>query len=356
MQQQERIAAVVNLGFTERQARFLVLVMRHSGVCLLRQYTAFAGIVHGQKTRNFFGKLVSHRFATAHACRHNRGRIYHVQHKALYRAIGETDSRLRRPLSADRIVHGLATLDALLAHPDVEWLVTAEDKAQRLSAAGTSFPDRQPIGIAPDGRVVLLYVATEPYTSRFIVFLQRRHELLRRLPTWTLRVVVPATPVGLDAAYVRAGNKELTHELNPKDLGRLRWYFERRRTGIPDVKSADWTEFFRARRAFGASRFEVLYRRWLTDGESVLQIVASPAVGDAISAGRAMIDSLVLPYSFQHLSLLVTDRVRPVMGAEEGEMAASSPRPHSASPSRLAGSVSAPVAETAPPTREASVQ
>lgn len=216
MKPQDRIDAIARLGFTERQARFLVLVMQHSGVCLLRQYTAFAGIVQGQKTRNFFAKLVSRRFATAHGCRHNRGRIYHVQHKALYRAIGETDSRLRRPLSADRIVNGLATLDALLAHPDIEWLVTAEDKAHRLSADVTSFPDRQPIGIAPDGRLVVLYVATEPYSSRFVAFLQHRHELLRRLPTWTLRIVVPATPVGLDAAYVIAVNKELTQGLNPK--------------------------------------------------------------------------------------------------------------------------------------------
>jgi hypothetical protein len=46
MESHEGIAAVVNLGFTERQARFLVLVMQHSGVCLLRQYSAFAGIVH----------------------------------------------------------------------------------------------------------------------------------------------------------------------------------------------------------------------------------------------------------------------------------------------------------------------
>ena len=58
MTAQERIDAVARLGFTERQARFLVLVMQHSGVCLLRQYTAFAGIVHGQKTRNFFAKLI----------------------------------------------------------------------------------------------------------------------------------------------------------------------------------------------------------------------------------------------------------------------------------------------------------
>jgi len=356
MQSQDRIAAVVGLGFTERQARFLVLVMQHSGVCLLRQYTGFAGIVHGQKTRNFFAKLVSRRFANSHGCRHNRGRIYHVQHKALYRAIGETDSRLRRPLSADRIVNGLATLDALLAHPGVEWLVTAADKAQRMCVAVASLQDRQPIGLGPDGRVVLLCVATEPCTGRFVAFLRRRHELLRRLPTWTLRIVAPAAPVGLDAAYVRAANKELTHELKPKLVDALRRYFERRRTGVPDVKSTDWTEFSRARRAFGASRFELVYRRWLTDGDSALEIVSSPVIGDAIKAGTGTIDSLVLSYRYQHLSLLVTDRVQPVKGAEEGEMTASSPRPHSRGPANLGASVTARVADTTPPTCEAPVQ
>lgn len=234
--------------------------------------------------------------------------------------------------------------------------MTPEDEAQRLSIAVTSFHDRHPIGVAPDGRVVLLYVATEPYTSRFVGFLQRRHELLRRLPTWTLRIVVPATPVGLEAAYVRAANRELTHELNPKHLDRLRWYFERRRAGVPDANSADWTEFSRARRAFGASRFELLYRRWLTDGDSALEIVSSPALGNAIKTGAATIDSLVLPYRYQHLSLLVTDRVRPVAGAEEGEMTASSPRPHSPGPSNLDALITARVAETAQPTCEASVQ
>ena len=68
MTAEDRVKAVVEFGFTERQARFLVTVMLHSGVCLLRQYTAFAGIVHGQKTRKFFDKLVSRKFATAYPC------------------------------------------------------------------------------------------------------------------------------------------------------------------------------------------------------------------------------------------------------------------------------------------------
>jgi hypothetical protein len=87
MTNQDRVKAVVEFGFTERQARFLVTVMLHSGACLLRQYTTFAGIVHGQKTRKFFRKLVTRGYATAYACRHNRGRVYHIHHKALYRAM-----------------------------------------------------------------------------------------------------------------------------------------------------------------------------------------------------------------------------------------------------------------------------
>jgi hypothetical protein len=113
----DRVEAVAAFGFTARQARFLVTVMRHAGVCLPRQYATFAGIVHGQKTRAFFAKLVNARYASAYRCRHNRGRIYQVHHKALYRAIGHTDSRHRRPLSPARVVRGLMLLDAVLADP-----------------------------------------------------------------------------------------------------------------------------------------------------------------------------------------------------------------------------------------------
>ena len=52
------VQTIAKRGFTDRQARFLVLVARHSGVCVMRQYSTFAGIVFGQKTRKFFAKLV----------------------------------------------------------------------------------------------------------------------------------------------------------------------------------------------------------------------------------------------------------------------------------------------------------
>src|ERR1043166_7242622 len=91
------IQTIAKRGFTERQARFLVLVARHSGVCVMRQYSAFAGIVFGQKTRKFLVSVVRARLVSTYACAHGGGRVYHVRHRAIYEAIGEPDSRLRRP-------------------------------------------------------------------------------------------------------------------------------------------------------------------------------------------------------------------------------------------------------------------
>ncbi|MGE3341855.1 MAG: hypothetical protein AB7L71_00350 [Vicinamibacterales bacterium] len=54
-----RVTRVMALGFTDRQARFLVTVMLHGGVCIQRQYCTSAGLVHGDKTRAFFRDLVT---------------------------------------------------------------------------------------------------------------------------------------------------------------------------------------------------------------------------------------------------------------------------------------------------------
>ena len=61
----ERLKAVMEFGFTEPQARFLVHVLIFSGVFIERQYRAFTGIKHGQKTKDFLTKLVNRGYATA---------------------------------------------------------------------------------------------------------------------------------------------------------------------------------------------------------------------------------------------------------------------------------------------------
>lgn len=97
MNLEQAVHTITKRGFTDRQARFLILVARHSGVCVMRQYSSFAGIVFGQKTRKFFTNLVRLGLVSTYDCAHNRGRVFHVCHRATYEAIGEPDSRRRRP-------------------------------------------------------------------------------------------------------------------------------------------------------------------------------------------------------------------------------------------------------------------
>src|SRR5688500_15447674 len=212
MTQDERIRAVGDCGLTERQARFLVLVMRHGGVCIPRQYAGFAGIANGgQRCNAFFDKLVRRGYVHEIQCVHNRARVYHVHHKPLYFLIGEASSRYRRPVSSRVAVERLMLLDAVLAVGEVEWLTNAAEKAAYLEAlkakttndrpqqstrdegrARTSSPSSAlPIAVAADGHTLLLYLASEPTTETFRTFLQTHAELLRVAPTWTIRIVFP---------------------------------------------------------------------------------------------------------------------------------------------------------------------
>lgn len=325
----DAVQAIASKGFTERQARFLVLVMRHSGVCVMRQYAAFAGLVFGQKTRHFFDKLVTRDYASTYNCSHNRARIFHVHHRALYEAIGEPDSRLRRPPAVPRALERLMLLDAVLVNPEVVWLSTPEEKAAHLTtltgvsreelphvvvataAAGAEpqarfFPDRLPVGIHPEGRVVLVYLVSDPLHEDLRGFLQRHAAMLSRVPTWTVRIVLPPH-LGRSADHWRqVAWNQLATPLREPVLGELRWYFERLR----DVRSeflahAADARFERARRAFQPARFHVMYRAWLQDGEAVLTVAASAATSNALTSGAAKIETLVLSHAYSHLSPLV---------------------------------------------------
>jgi hypothetical protein len=124
-----RVAAVSAFGFTERQARFLVTVMVHSGVFLERQYCSFASISHGQKSHDFVARLCEGRFATAIAPgRLHQGRLFHVDYKPMYEAIGEPDNRHRKTVSLGRMIERLMILDGVLADRNYTWLGTERDK------------------------------------------------------------------------------------------------------------------------------------------------------------------------------------------------------------------------------------
>lgn len=165
-------------------------------------------------------------------------------------------------------------LDAVISHPDLDWLATATDKVDYFSseassdmsrwpqqtAAGTRryFPDHLPIGVSPTRRVVVVFLATTPVTDDLKAFVRRHAGLLETLPGWTVRLVMP-----------------------PRDSA---------------VRSS----------------LEAAVRDQLANAES-------PTTRDALTSGAGRIESEVLPLSYRHLSPL-TSLVRPrVKGVEKGE-------------------------------------
>jgi hypothetical protein len=117
---EERVTAIARLGFTERQARFLVHVMLFGGVCLPRQYARSAGTAYGHNVTDFFAKLVAGGHASACQCVHNRGRVYHLHGRRLYDAIGDPAHPHRRRVPARQAIEHLMRLDAVLADPKLD--------------------------------------------------------------------------------------------------------------------------------------------------------------------------------------------------------------------------------------------
>ena len=323
MNLEQAVQTIAKRGFTDRQARFLVLVARHSGVCVMRQYSSFAGIVFGQKTRKFFANLVRLGFVSTYDCAHNRGRVYHVRHRAIYEAIGEPDSRLRRPPGVPRALERLMLLDAILENPESVWMSSRTEKVDYFASRGIS--SRRLLRIGPSVRAISDGFATSriacrsasihPATSssftcmptrlrdEFRDFFQRHAPLLERLPAWTIRIVVPPHLADVPGRLQKTAWAQLASPLSELLLTELRWYFDRRRRRPGWLSDpADRRRFERCERAFATDRYTVLYRCWREDGERVLATASSPVVGKAMESGAGKIEPLVLPHAYSHLA------------------------------------------------------
>lgn len=350
MTSDERLKAVADFGFTERQARFMVTVMLNGGVCVPRQYAEFVGTAYGQNVNAFFDKLVDQEFAVECSCVHNRGRVYQLRYQPLYRAVAEPNSPNRKPIAAADVVERLMLLDAIVRQPDLVWLSTVANKVAFFTVASSCaserlphksvgagandrvqlFPDALPIGIQGSGRPVFIFVVNTCNTDDLTAFLQRHADLLASLPGWTLRLVLPRHLGMVRASFEAAVRDELASPLSAVALTELRWYFEQRRERKSVRDSADADRFRRTARAFAGARWRILFRRWLSDGDPALNVATSPALRDALACGNGMLECEVLRHSYRHLSPLdglVRARVR---GVERGERALGRSQPPSA--------------------------
>jgi hypothetical protein len=344
----ERAEALAAFGFTDRQARFLVQVLLHAGVFVERQYCEYAGIAHGQKAADFLARLVARRYATAIPTGPlHRGRLFHVQYKPLWTAVGEPDSRFRKPATLGRLIERVMLLDAVLGDSTFVWLGPSRDKLRHFAASlgdrvrpdelprlafGSgaaktvrAFPDKLPIGIQPYAPPhVLLYLVTNHSPLDFRAFLLRHTTLLGGLREWTLRLLVPRPLARVAPLYEQAAHEHLATRLSPSAAEELAWFFRERQrrarqASEPQAASAatastlDSTSppagadgrFRDDTKAFGAPRFAALYRAWLAEGDPILWVARSVAVPDAVERGEGHVETVVLSRQYLHLSPLV---------------------------------------------------
>ena len=104
-------------------------VMLHSGVCMIRQYCAFAHMVYGQTATRFLRQARRETdWPRPTTCAHKRARIFHIHRRELYAAIGEPHSRFRKPTP---IGAGYRAADAArcgAGSRDLTWLASERDK------------------------------------------------------------------------------------------------------------------------------------------------------------------------------------------------------------------------------------
>ncbi len=319
---EERVDAVESFGFTRRQAGFLTTLMLHSGACMGRHYCTYGGIAYGQKMHDFFARLLAKRMATVRPCGHNRALIYHVHHRPLYEAIGDADNRNRKPMALARAIERLMVLDAVLEDRQLTWLGTEHDKVNYFTLSrpvpreelpavtyrgdGAStvryFVDKLPVGVSAGERTtVFLYLLTRPSPIEFRAFLEHHADLLRALPAWSIRLLIPQHLTKSSGIYTTAFLEQVAMPLRPETRDELQWYLDSRRAGL-GTRDA---RFRRAAEAFAAPRFQALHRVWRERGDRVVQATVSPALADAVARRVGQLDCRVLTHRYRHLSPLL---------------------------------------------------
>jgi hypothetical protein len=289
----ERIQAIQAFGCSARQARFLALVALHGGYCVRRQYLTSTGTRNGKNAQRFLDQLVVRQVAARCRYRADRGYVYRLQHRALYRALGLDQNRNRRPAAPALIARKLMLLDVVLSEPNADWIATESEKVAlfttRFGVAANDLPratliaegadphttrrfqDKLPIAVVGQPPVAhFVYLTVDGSVSGFERFLHTHGRLLGALPTWVVVVAhLPQVgPTAIEEAFRRfAGDDPVVAATRIGDLER---YFVARRAvernEFTQLSIAELQTFRSTRLAFAEPRIEVLFARWIASG------------------------------------------------------------------------------------------
>jgi hypothetical protein len=316
----DRVRAVQGFGCSPRQARFLALVALHGGYYVRRQYLTATGTKNGKNAQRFLDQLVTQQVSARCRYRADRGYVYRLQHRRVYRALGLDQNRHRRPAAPALIARRLMLLDVVLSEPHAKWLATEVEKVtlftERFGVAlddlprGTlvaegadpqttrRFKDKRPIALVGDPPIAhFVYVTVDGSVAAFDRFLQTHGRLLSALPAWVVLVAHPphVNPTPLEETFGRFVGNDLT--LSAARLQDLERYFVARRAierhEFGQLSIADLQRFRATRLAFAEARIEALFSRWVASGAPRLDpaLIARP-----LPPGRLVLRALAHTY------------------------------------------------------------
>jgi hypothetical protein len=322
----DRVRALTSLHLTPRQTRFVALVALHSGYCLRRQYLTFAGLQYGKSVREFLDGLVTRGLASRFAYRRDRGYLYHLSARSLYRAIDQEENRNRRHTSPALIARKLMVFDYVLGHHEREWYATEQDKVALFTArfgvsvedlphrvytatdavAGSTtryFIHKLPIYLEGEPPVVhFVHLVTDETGRGFEQFLIDHARLFSRLPAWAVDAIGVGPMDGLSAC------QKVFHAFlaapagpTPGDLADVQWFFETRRLvdagQLGGLSVADLNRFRDARSKFNAPAIAGLYAQWLVEGDRALRRPATDGSSIAARPGRLVMEHMAGQYA-----------------------------------------------------------
>ncbi len=213
---ESQLANLRAFGYTQAEARFLYLVVTHSGYFTVRQFLDFSHARSGKRNARFVEKL----FGLGHVSAQRymrRSLVYHVRSRQLYEAIGKPHLRNRREHELDYIKTRLLALDFILANPEDSYFDTAEEKRRYLierfklseslfspsseHGKAITFSEGFPLCVAypaPDYMPVVTFTYVDPKhrnLDRYITHLRTYRPLFRQLPSF--RFIYVSTAAGL---------------------------------------------------------------------------------------------------------------------------------------------------------------
>lgn len=287
------IAALQALDYTEIEARFLYIVVTHSGYFVPRQYLDFSGVKWGYRTNHFAGKLESQGHAYWREYE-GVGGVYHLFSKPLYAKIGKDNLRNRRRHSVEFIKIRLILLDFILANPQYDYLETEQEKVRyfcdQLQVPKSSLPTKAYLGSSRTEPTLRYFVDKFPLfvddsqgsSSPVVTFsyvdpgyagiagfanhLNAYDSLFRCLAVFRFVYIANST-----AHFTQAEERFSTLVRSPlvadasTELMRyfqLRKAWERKRYGLFSNAEIEWLN--EATRRFHGERFESLYSLWLS--------------------------------------------------------------------------------------------